>query len=217
MKQKVAVLGKGPLAISISDWFLKSSQYELLYVVPQIPEPAWTDSLIAWARNHQVPIVESGHFKDIPRIQEDGWMLDLAFSVFYDKIIKDWFIKKCHRILNLHNSPLPKYRGVSPINWALKNGEPEHGATIHEITPGIDDGPIVAQVKYSIYPEFDEVITVYNRALKYGWALFQQTMPILDQIEARPQDHSQASYYHRGQDALLGERRSFTRAESLAR
>jgi methionyl-tRNA formyltransferase len=115
----------------------------------------------------------------------------------------------------LHNAPLPKYRGVSPINWALKNGEIEHGLTIHEITPGIDDGPIIAQLKYSIYPEFDEVIDVYKRSLEYGWTLFQQTMPLIDNVQARPQNDSQASYYSKLDNPRLGDRSGFTREASL--
>jgi methionyl-tRNA formyltransferase len=213
--QTVLLMGKGELAVRAAEWFLRSPAYDLVGVVPVIPEPRWTASLSAWAAANDVKIVESGHYKSIPNVLDEAWRVDLAFSIFYDKIIKDWFIQKCDRILNLHNGPLPRYRGVSPINWALKNGEAEHGVTIHEITPGIDDGPIVAQIKYSIYPEMDEVIDVYNRGLEYGWTLFQQTMPIVGKIEARPQDESQALYYNSGQNPLLGERRHFTRAESL--
>src|SRR5204862_5498551 len=99
----------------------------------------------------------------------------------------------------------PKYRGVSPINSALKNGERMHGVTIHEITPGIDDGPIVAQVLFSIYPEHDEVVDVYDRALEYGWTLFEQTMPNLDRIEAEPQDEAEATYYSLTDNELLAE------------
>ena len=86
--------------------------------------------------------------------------------------------------------------------------------TIHEITPGIDDGPIVAKLTYPIYPETDEVRDVYARALEYGYTLFTQTMPLLDRIIAQPQDESQATYYGRADDERLGDRRSFTRAES---
>lgn len=209
-------MGKGDLAIRVADWFLRSDEYELSYVVPVLPEPGWTASISAWARENRVPIVESGHYKDIPGVEDGSWAPDLAFSVFYDKIIKAWFIERCARILNLHNGPLPRYRGVSPINWALKNGETSHGVTIHEITPGIDDGPIVAQAEYSIHPEVDEVRDVYGRALEFGWTLFQQTMPMLDRIEPRPQDDSLATYYSGEQNELLGERRGFTRAESRA-
>ena len=134
-------------------------------------------------------------------------------SVFYDKIIKKKFIDRCGRIINLHNSPLPKYRGVSPINWALKNEEVEHGVTIHEITPGIDDGPIIAQLKYSIYPDIDEVEDVYKRSQVYGFTLFQQTMASFDNITPRPQNDSAAIYYDSTKNSLLGDRRYFTRKE----
>ena len=180
-----------------------------------MPEPGWTDSLSNWAKDNHLPTIDSGHYKDIPDVSLDIWHTDIAFSVFYDKIIKEWFIKKCGLILNLHNSPLPKYRGVSPINWALKNRERVHGVTIHEITPGIDDGPIYSQLLYSIYPDFDEVKDVYTRSLEYGWVLFRETMPLLERIIPAPQDHSQHSYHDSMQNPLLAERRSFTRQESV--
>jgi methionyl-tRNA formyltransferase len=214
MKKQAIVLGKGTLAIRVAQWFLNSPDYELVEVVPVVPEPAWTDSLISWAKATGTPYVASGHYKDLEILKREQ-TIGLAYSVFYDKIIKEWFISHCARILNLHNGPLPRYRGVSPINWALKNNETKHGVTIHEITPGIDDGPIVAQLEYSIYPEFDDVRDVYQRALEYGWLLFQQTMPLLDRIEPRPQDHSLATYYSARENAFLDERRSFTRQESL--
>ena len=214
MKKQVIILGKGTLAIRIADWFNKSPDYQLTEIVPVIPEPIWTDSFVNWAKNHGIPYIESGHYKDTISPNDKDFEVDLAFSVFYDKILKEWFISKCKKIVNLHNGPLPRYRGVSPINWALKNNEKKHGITIHEITPGIDDGPILAQIEYSIYPYFDEVIDVYRRALEYGWVLFQQTMPILDKIVAEPQNHSISTYYSSTQNHLLEERRSFTKEGS---
>lgn len=213
-KKKVIVMGKGSLAIKICEWFLKNSKYDLAQIVPVVPEPRWTDSLSKWAKKNKIPIVLSGNYEDIKNVQEKNWQVDLVFSVFYDKIIKGWFIKKCKTILNIHNGPLPKYRGVSPINWALKNKELKHGITIHEITTGIDDGAIISQLEYSIYPEFDEVIDVYNRALEYGWTLFLQTMPLLKNITPRPQVNLAASYYNSKQNNLLGERIGFTKKES---
>jgi len=210
-KKKVIVVGKGILAIRIADWFKKSKDYKLLFVVPVIPEPSWTASFVKWAKKNNVSFVKSGHYKDIPNVKKPGWKIDLVFSVFYDKIIENWFIRKCQKILNIHNGPLPKYRGVSPINWALKNKEKEHGVTIHKIIAKVDAGPIVTQLRYSIHPEFDEVKDVYNRALKYGFLLFKQTMPILDKIKPYNQDDSLATYYSKEQKEDLGERRDFTR------
>jgi methionyl-tRNA formyltransferase len=209
--RSVILLGKGELAIRVAQWFHESDAFDLRLIVPVVPEPAWTESLIGWAEQAGVPYLKSGSYKDIPELENPEWRPDLVFSVFYDKIVPAWFIDRCDQILNLHNGPLPRYRGVSPINWALKNGETMHGVTIHEISPGVDDGPIVGQVQYSIYPEFDEVQDVYARALEYGWTLFRETITLVDRITPAPQDDSQASYYHSGLNDQLGDRRGFTR------
>ncbi len=47
--------------------------------------------------------------------------------------------------INIHNAPLPKYRGMLPNFWQLYNGEKEAGITIHRINEGIDTGDIVEQ------------------------------------------------------------------------
>jgi methionyl-tRNA formyltransferase len=216
-EREVVLLGKGELAIQIGEWFATTPGYRIVAVVPVVPEPSWTSSLTAWARRRNLLVVESGRYDAIPQLANADWRPDVAMSVYYDRIIRPDFIARCHRILNLHNGPLPRYRGVSPINWALKNEEHVHGVTIHEVTSGIDDGPIVAQVTFSIYPEIDEVTDVYRRCLEFGWALFTQTMPRVDRITPREQDHSSALYYSARQNEALGERRYFTRAESRSR
>jgi methionyl-tRNA formyltransferase len=48
-------------------------------------------------------------------------------------------------ILNVHPSILPKYRGPSPVPWAIRNGDPFFGLTIHRMIERIDAGPIIAQ------------------------------------------------------------------------
>ncbi len=212
--KRVVLLGKGELAVRAAQWLVDDAVHELSCVVPVVPEPSWTASLSRWAHDHAVPVVASGHYHDADDVigPEE---IDLAISIFYDKIIDKTFIERCRRIVNLHNGPLPRYRGVSPINWALKNEEIEHGVTIHELAPGIDDGDIIGQARFSIYPELDEVEDVYARAIEHGWLLFAHTMPLLDQIEGRPQNEAEATYYSRAQDHLLGERRSWTRAASV--
>jgi methionyl-tRNA formyltransferase len=216
MRTQVILLGKGSLAVRIAEAFHMSESHDLALVVPVVPEPPWTESLLGWCDRVGVSAVRSGRIEDIPGNARSGWRAELVFSVFYDKILPASFLGRCERALNLHNSPLPRYRGMAPINWALKNGEREHGVTIHEMTPGIDDGPIVAQVRYPVYPELDEVRDVYGRSLAYGWTLFEQTLPLLDWIEPQPQDHTLATHYRAVDSERLGDRASFTRAESLA-
>lgn len=214
MRKSVVLLGKGTPAIRVAEWFLGSDDHELRCVVPVVPEPGWSDSLIDWCRERGVKFVPSGDFADIEGVDSEGWRVDLAFCAFYSHIIRPWFIRKADRFLNLHNAPLPRYRGVAPINWALKNGERIHGVTIHELVPRVDAGPVVGQVLFPIDPEEDEVIDVYDRSIEFGYTLFTQTMPNLDCIKPRPQDESKATCYSRKDQGRLGERRFFTRAES---
>jgi len=207
--RKIVVFGKGRLAIDVCTYLLEQEDIDL-HVVPVMPEPSWTDSLSDWCTLNDIPYTATGNYKDL------DFQVDLGISVFYDKIFKQDFISSCGQLINLHNSPLPLYRGVSPINWALKDNRCEHGISIHEITAGIDDGPILAQLKYSVYPEFDEVIDVYQRALHYGKILFEQTFPLISKIKPRPQNHKFAIYHDSSDNDLLEERRDFTRDRSLS-
>ena len=204
--KKVVVLGKGDLAIKVSEWFFNSDKYELSYVVPVMPEPLWTGSITKWCESKNVPVVSSGDYRDLDINP------DLAVSIFYGKIFKNDFISKCGSIINLHNAPLPKYRGVRPINWALKNGESQHGVTIHKIHGGIDDGDVLGQVTYPIYPEIEEVEDVYNKALEYGWVLFKDVISKIEYTTKNAKAQAGTlSYYSNKQNKLLKEREGFRR------
>lgn len=200
----ITLLGKGDLCVKIADW-LWNNKYPLTRLVPVVPEPSWCQSLSEWANGKEVEVINSGDYRDI-----EG-EVGLALSVFYEKIINQNFIDKCETIINLHNSPLPKYRGVRPINWALKNKERQHGVTIHEITRGIDDGPIYGQITYPIYPDIEEVEDVYEKSKRYGWDLFQEVFPRINEITPNQQDHQQATYYSNETIKDLGDRSDFRR------
>lgn len=205
----IVLLGKGSLAVKACEWINSSTEFNLLAVVPDKPEPAWTESISDWALTNNITLVSSGRYQDIPKDVN----IDLAISIFYGKIIKQDFIDRCGDVINLHNSPLPKYRGVRPINWALKNNEETHGVTVHRVTKGIDDGPILGQVVYPIYPEIEEVEDVYNKALDYGWLLFKDVMTKYDYARkhAKPQKGSHP-YYSMKIVRYLGEREGFRRS-----
>ncbi len=208
----VVVMGKGDLAIRIANWFYHNNSYNLIGVLPVLPEPTWTGSLLDWCANPS--ITRDNPVKVYQKLTEVPAGQDLVFSCFYDKILRKKFLDQHKRVLNLHNAPLPRYRGVNPINWALKNGETYHGVTIHEIDEGIDTGNIIGQVKYSIYPDVEEVKDVYDKALEYGWVLFKNTIPLLDKIVPMKQNDGEASYYSDGDRPKLQDRASWTRKES---
>src|SRR4051812_48179058 len=100
-RKSVVVLGKGTLAIRVTKWFLESPDYELYAIVPAIPEPVWTDSFMQWAKKNKIAIIESGDYKELLEKTEKS-NIDLAVSVFYDKIINKDFIDACKKIINIH-------------------------------------------------------------------------------------------------------------------
>ncbi|WP_343503973.1 phosphoribosylglycinamide formyltransferase [Alloyangia pacifica] len=54
------------------------------------------------------------------------------------------------RMLNIHPSLLPKYRGLHTHARALEAGDTEHGCTVHEVTPELDDGPLLGQARVPV-------------------------------------------------------------------
>ncbi len=56
------------------------------------------------------------------------------------------------RMLNIHPSLLPKYKGLNTHARALAAGDAEHGCTVHEVTAALDDGPILGQARLPIQP-----------------------------------------------------------------
>ena len=192
----IVLLGKGDLSIKVAD-FLIEKNFNLT-IIPDKPE----------AIKNNVKFVESGRYQDYDHLEK----IDLAISIFYGKIIKKDFIEKCEKIINLHNAPLPKYRGVRPINWALKNNEDYHGVTIHQITEGIDDGPILGKITYPIFPEIEEVEDVYKKSLEYGWILFKDVFSKLDFIYKNSKKQgNDFSYYSNKDINKLGNRIDFKR------
>ncbi len=68
------------------------------------------------------------------------------------------------RMLNIHPSLLPKYRGLNTHARAIEAGDAEAGCTVHEVTPELDDGPILGQARVPIRPD-DTAQTLAARVL----------------------------------------------------
>ena len=56
------------------------------------------------------------------------------------------------RIINIHPSLLPRYQGLDTHERALRNGDAEHGASVHFVTPELDGGPVLAQARIPVEP-----------------------------------------------------------------
>ena len=78
----------------------------------------------------------------------------LICNAGFMRILSPWFVKRwLGRLLNIHPSLLPKFKGLHTHERAIEAGETEHGCTIHYVDEGMDTGEIIAQAKVSVFPE----------------------------------------------------------------
>ena len=81
---------------------------------------------------------------------------ELIILAGYMRILSEGFTNKYSgRMINLHPSLLPLYKGLDTYNRALQSGDSETGASIHFVTAGLDSGAVISQVRIPIYPDDD--------------------------------------------------------------
>lgn len=99
--------------------------------------------------------------------------------------------------LNIHPSALPKYRGPSPIQEALLNGDKESTVTIMKIDAQMDHGPIVF-TKVIILSEQDNFDTLSTKMFQVGAEALVEIIPdfTLGKIKPREQNHQLATFTH---------------------
>ncbi|WP_152474940.1 phosphoribosylglycinamide formyltransferase [Roseovarius sp. THAF9] len=78
---------------------------------------------------------------------------DIICFAGFMRIFTDRFISRWQgRMINIHPSLLPKYRGLDTHARAIAAGETEAGCTVHEVTLELDDGPILGQARVPVHP-----------------------------------------------------------------
>lgn len=104
---------------------------------------------------------------------------DLIVVAAYGKILPEYVLNFPELgCINIHASLLPKYRGASPINFALINGEKETGVTTMYMEKGLDTGDIIFTETTPIY-DTDNAGTLHDRLAKMGGRLIIKTIDAL--------------------------------------
>lgn len=76
---------------------------------------------------------------------------DIIIIIAGNQIIKKQVLDiPKYGVVNAHSSLLPKYKGLMPTFWVLKNRDKETGVTLYKLTEGIDDGPIISHRRIKI-------------------------------------------------------------------
>ena len=124
---------------------------------------------------------------------------DLITVISYRQILRKPIIDiPTLGVINLHGALLPKFRGGSPINWALIKGEKETGVTIHYIDEGVDTGPIIKQSAIPIAYD-DTVVTLFDKVTQAGFEIFQDVIGYFESGDVPKKTNIKAdgSYYRR--------------------
>lgn len=78
---------------------------------------------------------------------------DIICLAGFMRVLTGDFVSKFQgRMLNIHPSLLPKFKGLKTHARAIEAGEAQHGCTVHEVTAALDDGPILGQARVVIEP-----------------------------------------------------------------
>ena len=117
--------------------------------------PQKTFTIRQLANSYGLPVVERSDLNSqdfINMVKQHN--ADLFISVASPIIFKENLIKTPKLdCINIHNAPLPNYRGMLPNFWQLYHGEKNAGITIHRIFTGIDTGDIIKQITVPITPD----------------------------------------------------------------
>ncbi len=149
------------------------------------------------AMAHEIPVYQPVRIRELEHVSYvTGIAADVIVVAAFGQILpKEILDHPKYCCVNVHASLLPKYRGASPIQWAVINGEKETGVTTMRMDVGLDTGDMIQTARVPLDPEetggslFDKLATV-------GGKLCVETLAAIEQGSATytPQDESQATY-----------------------
>jgi len=197
---RLVMIGTGPFAVPLFR-ALYGTRHQVVGLVTQPPRASRPGAATASpmrevAAEYQTPILdpESINTGDA-RSELQRLMPDLFLVADYGQILSAETLAVARLGgVNLHGSLLPKYRGAAPINWAIYHGDAETGVTVIHMTPRVDAGPTLAQVRTLIDPE-ETTAELELRLAELGAPLVLRAIDDLaaGRAAALPQNASQAS------------------------
>lgn len=124
--------------------------------------------------------------------------IDFLISVQYHLILREEILNLAKvAAVNLHMAPLPDYRGCNQFSFAIIDRAKEFGTTLHLMTPGIDDGAIIAESRWNL-PKTETVKSLYEKTLQESILLFRKSLKSI----------LSGDFETVSQESLIGERAS---------
>lgn len=183
------VAGKNNIAVDTLSYLLKKVDRKEIKVVINTTDTfvdTWQRSLGKFAINNCIEIIELINCYHIPNL--------VFLSLEFDKIISPSLFNKDAKLINIHFSKLPSYKGMYTSVMPILNGESETGVTLHYIDHGIDTGDIIDQEIFLIGKD-DLASNVYQKYLSHGTSLVIKNLGRIDELVGKPQGYLNSSYY----------------------
>ena len=199
---KIIFFGTSQFAIPILEALVNANMTpSLIVTAPDKPRgrggKIQSPSVKLWADTHRLPVIQPPKLESGIMNNELWNNVDLFVVASYGKIIpKDLLEIPKYGALNVHPSLLPKYRGPSPIQTALLNGDSETGVTIMLMDEEMDHGPTLANYKVQITNSKITYGELERKLSDIGAELITKTIPkwIASKIKPQNQDHAKATY-----------------------
>jgi len=121
---------------------------------------------------------------------------DILISILGNQIFKKQIINLAPKgCLNLHTALLPKYRGLMPTFWVMKNNEKYTGVTVFYVDEGIDSGPIIVQEKVEIGNRTQQELINYTK--KIGMESIVKAVDLIekDKVELIENNATKKTYF----------------------
>ncbi len=200
-----ALIGNESLLIGCADALLARG-HQIRAVVSQHAD------IRAWAADKGLDILNT------PAELSGGfdWLLSIAnLTVIPDAVLA----QATKGAVNFHDGPLPHYAGLNTPNWALINGEAQHGITWHLIEGGVDEGDILAQRLFDV-AEDETAFSLNSKCYAAAMDSFGEVVSQLEtgELNRQPQELSQRRLFRKSDRPAAGGMLDFTRpAAELAR
>jgi len=198
---KIVFFGSPQTAIPSLEALLKAG-HSIPLVITQPDRPSGRGRKLKacpikkFAEKNNIPVLQPKKIRKDPECLNTLQRInpELNVVVAYGQIIPSEIIYlPKHDSINIHFSLLPKYRGASPVQWALLNGESQTGITLFRLNEKMDQGDILAQKTVPIHPE-ENSKELEERLAKIGADFLVETVSKIKTTDPVPQHHSRATY-----------------------
>ncbi|MBZ6378551.1 phosphoribosylglycinamide formyltransferase [Pacificimonas flava] len=135
---------------------LRDCPYELCLVASNKPEAAGlslakAEGIETWALSHKG--IAKADFEAALTATLEAAETDYVALCGFMRVLSPEFVERWSgRIVNIHPSLLPKYKGLDTHARAIDAGDPVAGCSVHLVTPELDDGPVLGQIEVAILP-----------------------------------------------------------------